>query len=97
MENNKQILGLFHSEGEFNNRKYDNYVFFIGYQFPPDNDVNHGIGLILTDKVKMSKEQFEKYLDRSGFESEEEFLFCSVDEVFYNQYRQAISFILKDV
>lgn len=97
MENNKKILGLYHSEGEFNYRKYDNYVFFIGYQYPDNNNINQGIGFILTDKVKMSKDNFEKLIDRLGFDSSEDFLTCEVEEVFYNQYRQAVSFILTDV
>lgn len=94
MDINKKILGIQHSAGEFNGRSYNNYVVFIGYEFPDDNDVNQGIGLIFTDRVKINSEQFAKLLERYDFISAFDFIGSEVDEVFYNQYRQAVSFVL---
>lgn len=94
MDNNKKILGLQHSVGEFNGRKFDNYVFFIGFEFPGDNSVTDGVGLIFTDRVKISAEQTVKLCERYDFLNPVDFIGCGVDEVYYNQYRQAVSFLL---
>lgn len=94
MDINKKILGISHSAGEFNGKSYNNYVVFVGFEFPSDNDVNLGIGIVLTDRVKISSDQFAKLLERYDFKVASDLIGSEVDEVFYNQYRQAVSFVL---
>ena len=97
MTNNKQILGITHREGEFNGRKYNNYIFDIGYQFSVENNVNEGIGCVFTDRVKMSNDKVLDFMVDCSFDEISDFFGVKVGEVFYNQYRRAVSFSLIDV
>ena len=92
MDNNKKILGLRHSEGEDNGRKYDNFIFFVGYNNPLTCSSSEGIGSIFTDRVKVPSSQVQQFIDDLGLSDESGFLGLSVSQVYYDQYRNAVSF-----
>lgn len=94
MDNTKSILGIRHSEGEFNGRRFDNFIFYVGYHNDNSVECDQGIGYIFTDRVKISSSRIDDLLNSFALDDVSSLLGFTVNQVFYDQYRNAVSFDL---
>ena len=90
MDNQKKVIGVRHAKGEFNGNSYDNYIVYIAWEGVSE-DLN---GLCPSDTVKVKAKDLEGFLSNLGIKSLSDLIGEYVQEVFYNQYRQAVSIVL---
>lgn len=90
MELQKKIIGVRHIKGEFNNNPYDNYLIYIAWE-GEEPDLS---GFCPSDTVKVKAKDLPDFLSRLNITKVNDLIGEYVQEVFYNQYRQAVSIVL---
>ena len=90
MDNQKKVIGVRHAKGEFNGNSYDNYIVYIAWE----GETEDFSGLCPSDSVKVKAKDLESFLSNLGINSLNDLIGEYVQEVFYNQYRQAVSIVL---
>lgn len=92
MDNQKKVIGVRHAKGEFNGNAYDNFIVYIAWEGTSDNFDLYG--LCPSDTVKIKAKDLDSFLSNLGINSLNDLIGEYVQEVFYNQYRQAVSIVL---
>lgn len=90
MDNQKKVIGVRHAKGEFNGNSYDNYIVYIAWE----GETEDLSGLCPSDTVKVKAKELDNFLSNLGIPSLTDLIGLYVEEVFYNQYRQAVSIVL---